>query len=85
MIRRARNPHDFTVMLANFTPVPRPGYRIGVPEGGWYRETYRSSLQLVSRITRRKTWEAACLRAKANPESVLPPPVGTVRENKPGD
>jgi hypothetical protein len=54
-------------------------------EGGWYRETYRPSLQLVSRITRRKPWEAACLRAKANPESVLSPPVGTVRENKPGD
>jgi 1,4-alpha-glucan branching enzyme len=42
MIRRARDPHDFTVMLANFTPVPRPGYRIGVPEGGWYRELLNS-------------------------------------------
>ena len=42
MIRRARNPHDFTVMLTNFTPVPRPGYRIGVPEGGWYRELLNS-------------------------------------------
>ena len=29
-------------MLANFTPVPRPGYRIGVPEGGWYRELLNS-------------------------------------------
>ncbi len=42
MIRRARDPRDFTVMLANFTPVPRPGYRIGVPEGGWYRELLNS-------------------------------------------
>ena len=42
MIRRARNPQDFTVMAANFTPVPRPGYRIGVPEGGWYRELLNS-------------------------------------------
>ncbi len=42
MIRRARNPQDFTVMVANFTPVPRPGYRIGVPEGGWYRELLNS-------------------------------------------
>jgi 1,4-alpha-glucan branching enzyme len=41
-IRRARNPHDFTVMLTNFTPVPRPGYRIGVPDGGWYRELLNS-------------------------------------------
>jgi 1,4-alpha-glucan branching enzyme len=41
-IRRGRNPQDFTVMLANFTPVPRPGYRFGVPEGGWYRELLNS-------------------------------------------
>jgi 1,4-alpha-glucan branching enzyme len=33
MIRRARNPNDFTLMLANFTPVPRLGYRVGVPDG----------------------------------------------------
>jgi 1,4-alpha-glucan branching enzyme len=42
MIRRARNPHDFTVMLVNFTPVPRPGYRVGVPQAGWYRELLNS-------------------------------------------
>jgi 1,4-alpha-glucan branching enzyme len=42
MIRRARDPGDFTVMVANFTPVPRTGYRIGVPEGGYYRELLNS-------------------------------------------
>jgi 1,4-alpha-glucan branching enzyme len=42
MIRRARDPQDFTLMLTNFTPVPRPGYRIGVPDGGWYRELLNS-------------------------------------------
>jgi 1,4-alpha-glucan branching enzyme len=42
LIRRARDPHDFTVMVVNFTPVPRPGYRIGVPEAGWYREVLNS-------------------------------------------
>ena len=42
MIRRARDPHDFTVMIANFTPVPRPAYRVGVPEWGWYRELLNS-------------------------------------------
>jgi 1,4-alpha-glucan branching enzyme len=26
------------VVLVNATPVPRPGYRIGVPQGGFYRE-----------------------------------------------
>jgi 1,4-alpha-glucan branching enzyme len=42
LIRRARNPADFMVVVVNFTPVPRPGYRIGVPEGGWYRELLNS-------------------------------------------
>jgi 1,4-alpha-glucan branching enzyme len=42
MLRRARDPRDFTVEVANFTPMPRPSYRIGVPEGGWYREILNS-------------------------------------------
>lgn len=29
---------QFVVVISNFTPVPRYGYRIGVPEPGWYRE-----------------------------------------------
>ena len=41
-LRRARNPGDVTVMVVNFTPVPRPAYRIGVPEAGWYREILNS-------------------------------------------
>jgi 1,4-alpha-glucan branching enzyme len=45
MIRRARDPEDFTVMVANFTPVSRPGYRIGVPAGGWYREVLNSDAE----------------------------------------
>jgi 1,4-alpha-glucan branching enzyme len=30
------------VCIFNFTPVPREGYRIGVPQGGWYRELLNS-------------------------------------------
>jgi 1,4-alpha-glucan branching enzyme len=37
-LRRARDAHDFTVFVLNFTPVPREGYVVGVPEGGVYRE-----------------------------------------------
>jgi len=37
-IRRARDPNDFVVVVANFTPVLREGYRLGVPELGYYRE-----------------------------------------------
>jgi 1,4-alpha-glucan branching enzyme len=45
-MRKARDAGDFTVMVANFTPVPRPGYRIGVPEAGWYREVLNSDAGL---------------------------------------
>ncbi|HEX5107970.1 MAG TPA: 1,4-alpha-glucan branching protein GlgB [Vicinamibacterales bacterium] len=41
-IRRSRNAGDVTVMIANFTPVPRPSYRVGVPEAGWYHELLNS-------------------------------------------
>ena len=33
---------DFVVVVLNFTPVPRVGYRIGVPEAGRYREIFNS-------------------------------------------
>ncbi len=39
-VRRARNPNDFVVVACNFTPVPRVGYRIGVPTGGYYAELF---------------------------------------------
>lgn len=41
-LRRARNPSDFLVVVLNLTPVARQGYRVGVPEGGFYREILNS-------------------------------------------
>jgi 1,4-alpha-glucan branching enzyme len=41
-IRRARDPNDFLVALLSFTPVPRDGYRIGVPAPGAYTELLNS-------------------------------------------
>jgi 1,4-alpha-glucan branching enzyme len=29
---------DHVIVVCNFTPVPRHGYRMGVPQAGWYRE-----------------------------------------------
>ena len=37
-VRRARDPRDFVLVVCNFTPVPRRGYRVGVPAEGFYRE-----------------------------------------------
>ena len=33
---------EHIVVLANFTPVPRTGYRVGVPQTGHYREIFNS-------------------------------------------
>jgi 1,4-alpha-glucan branching enzyme len=39
-----RRPHAGAPVLAicNFTPVPRDNYRVGVPQGGWWRELLNS-------------------------------------------
>ena len=37
-----RDDHDEVVVALNFTPVPRSGYRIGVPRHGSYREIFNS-------------------------------------------
>jgi len=37
-VRRAKDPSDFVLCVGNFTPVPRHGYRIGVPAPGRYLE-----------------------------------------------
>jgi 1,4-alpha-glucan branching enzyme len=39
--RRARDGR-FVIVALNFTPVPRPGYRVGVPAAGGYRELFNS-------------------------------------------
>jgi 1,4-alpha-glucan branching enzyme len=41
-IRKASTPGDFLVFVLNLTPVPRYGYRIGVPKAGFYREILNS-------------------------------------------
>ncbi|MEK6289594.1 MAG: 1,4-alpha-glucan branching protein GlgB [Acidobacteriota bacterium] len=40
--RKAKNPHDYLIFVLNFTPVPRAGYRIGVPEAVFYKEVLNS-------------------------------------------
>ncbi|MBI2314268.1 MAG: 1,4-alpha-glucan branching protein GlgB [Betaproteobacteria bacterium] len=43
-LRRARD-GSFAVVALNFTPVPRHGYLIGVPDSGAYREIFNSDSQ----------------------------------------
>ena len=37
-VRRGKNPDDVMLVVLNATPVPRSGYRIGVPRPGFYQE-----------------------------------------------
>lgn len=47
-IRRAKDQSDFMVVVANFTPVQRDTYRIGVPEPGFYREIMNTDAERYS-------------------------------------
>ena len=41
-MRRAREENDYLIFAVNFTPVPRMGYRLGVPEEVFYKEMLNS-------------------------------------------
>jgi 1,4-alpha-glucan branching enzyme len=41
-VRRGVDRDDFLVVACNFTPVPRSGYRLGVPRAGFYDEVFNS-------------------------------------------
>lgn len=45
-IRKSKDPDDFLVFVLNFTPVPRFGYRVGVPREGFYEEILNSDSEL---------------------------------------
>ena len=45
-LRKARDPNDAIVVVCNFTPVVREGYRIGVPRGGFYREILNTDSEI---------------------------------------
>jgi 1,4-alpha-glucan branching enzyme len=42
MLRKGLGQEDLTAVVFNFTPVPRPGYRIGVPRAGVWSEALNS-------------------------------------------
>ena len=45
-LRRGKTPNDELVVVCNFTPVPREGYRIGVPHDGYWKEVLNSDAKL---------------------------------------
>jgi 1,4-alpha-glucan branching enzyme len=45
-LRKGRSTNDLMVVACNFTPIPRHGYRIGVPAGGFWTEVLNSDAPL---------------------------------------
>src|SRR5690606_8201807 len=45
-LRRGHGERDWVLVVANFTPVPREGYRLGVPVGGMWDEVFNSDSSL---------------------------------------
>ncbi len=41
-LRRGKDPADVILIACNFSPVVRPGYRVGAPEGGQWLEIFNS-------------------------------------------
>jgi len=42
LLRKSKSQEHGVVVVCNFTPVPRMGYRLGVPVGGFWRELLNS-------------------------------------------
>jgi len=45
-VRRDKSTKDIILVVCNFTPVPRYNYRVGVPEGGFWKEALNSDAQV---------------------------------------
>ena len=44
--RNSNDKEEHVIVIANFTPVPREGYRIGVPKAGFYHEIINSDAKI---------------------------------------
>jgi 1,4-alpha-glucan branching enzyme len=42
LLRKGKSDKDTILVVCNFTPVPREGYQVGVPVGGFWREILNS-------------------------------------------
>jgi 1,4-alpha-glucan branching enzyme len=45
LLRKSKWENDTILIVCNFTPVPRVGYMVGVPSGGYWREILNSDAQ----------------------------------------
>ena len=73
-MRRGTDAHDFMVVVMGFTPVPREGYRIGVPEPGLYVEVLNSDADVYggSNVGNHGAVYTEPLPAHGHPQSLQP-------------
>ena len=77
-LRRGSRRDDWLLAAFNFTPVPRPNYRVGVPRGGYWKELLNSDAQVYGGSGRGNCGgaEADAAKCHSQPFSVkltLPP------------
>lgn len=77
-LRKSNDAKDMILVACNFTPVPRPNYRAGVPRGGWWQELLNSDATLYGGSGQGNLGglEAAPVGAHGRPHSItmtLPP------------
>jgi 1,4-alpha-glucan branching enzyme len=88
-LRRAHDREDYTLVICNFTPVPRHNYRVGVPHGGVWRELLNSDAEVYGGSGQGNfgAVEAAPMRYHSRPHSVsltLPPLSALFLKRDPG-
>jgi 1,4-alpha-glucan branching enzyme len=81
-LRFAQNRAEFVVFCCNFTPLPRSGYRIGVPRAGVYREIFNTDSEMFggSNVGNEGSARTENIACHGHPVSlrVTLPPLGVV-------
>ena len=79
-IRRGEN-NQFVICVSNFTPVPRAAFRLGVPQGGRYRELLNTdSLDYGGSGLHNHDIESTAIASNGRPQSIVItlPPLATI-------
>jgi 1,4-alpha-glucan branching enzyme len=81
-LRRPVDGRAFVIVVCNFTPVPRTGYRLGVPDAGLYRELMNSDSKYYAggNIGNAGEVQSEPISAHGRPHSIMIvlPPLATV-------
>ena len=82
LLRKGKMPEETILMVCNFTPVPRQGYRVGVPSGGFWKELLNSDAKEYGGSGQGnlggKQAEALPTHGRPNSISLTLPPLGVV-------